>query len=114
MENDEHQSHNGPASVDVPGSEDPEVCSDDQEIKYEAPRNAIEAALCEIWSSILAVERVGIHDNFLLLGGESLLGTQAASRIRARLDAEVSLRSIFVRTIAEIAAEIAGSQPDAE
>jgi hypothetical protein len=52
------------------------------------------------------MERVGIHDNFILLGGESLLAAQAAWRIRDRFGCEVTLRSILAGTVADIAAEI--------
>ena len=73
---------------------------------YVAPRNEIESAVASIWASLLEIERVGIHDNFLLLGGESLLATQAAARLRERFGREVSIRSIFIGTVAEIAEAI--------
>jgi len=77
-------------------------------VAYEAPRNAVERAIAEIWQNLLNVERVGIHDNFLLLGGESLLANQIASRIRDRFAFEVPMESIFLGTVATIAAEIQG------
>jgi hypothetical protein len=73
---------------------------------YEAPRTAIEQAVAAIWAELLGIERVGVHDNFLLLGGESLLAVQAGSRIRTQFDCEVTMRSIFVQTVAEVAADI--------
>jgi len=38
----------------------------------ELPSDAIEERLVEIWSSILRLDRVGVHDNFFELGGDSL------------------------------------------
>ena len=44
---------------------------------------------------MLAVEHVGIHDDFFQLGGDSLPATQLISRIREALHVEVSLLSFF-------------------
>ena len=40
--------------------------------EYEAPRTETEKALCEAFGKALSLERVGIHDNFYHLGGDSL------------------------------------------
>src|SRR4029079_13495471 len=75
--------------------------------QYVAPRNEVESKLCEIWSEVLGVERVGIHDNFFELGGHSLLATQVISRIRKNLEAELPLRALFsTPTIAGIQEEV--------
>lgn len=76
------------------------------EREYEAPRNEVEAGVAEILAEFLNTERVGAHDNFILLGGESLLAAQAAWRIRDRFGCEVTLRSILAGTVADISAEI--------
>jgi acyl carrier protein len=69
-------------------------------------RRELEATIARIWAEILGVDQVGLHDNFLLLGGESLLATQVVSEIRHQLGCEIPIRSIFVGTVAEVAAEI--------
>jgi acyl carrier protein len=74
--------------------------------EYVAPRNEVEAGVAEILAQLLMVERVGIHDNFILLGGESLLAAQAAWRIQNRFGCEVTLRSVLTGTVANVAAEI--------
>lgn len=72
--------------------------------QYAAPRTATEAKLAEIWSTVLNVPRIGIHDNFFDLGGESLLAIQAISRIWDELQVAVSLRRLFAGpTVAELA-----------
>ena len=64
-------------------------------------------AVAQIWAAVLGLEHVGLHDSFLSLGGESLLATQVASQIFHQLQVEVSIRSILVGTVAEVAAELA-------
>ncbi len=71
---------------------------------YQAPRNDLERALAELWSRLLRVEGVSIHDDFFELGGHSLLATQLTSRMRTGLALEVSLRDLFEHpTIAALA-----------
>ena len=47
---------------------------------YVAPRNQTEQKLVQIWADLLGSKRVGIHDNFFDLGGDSILGLQMAAR----------------------------------
>jgi aryl carrier-like protein len=51
---------------------------------YEAPVGETEAALAEIWSELLGVERVGRWDNFFRLGGHSLLALRLIQRMKRR------------------------------
>ncbi|MFI9617237.1 condensation domain-containing protein, partial [Streptomyces sp. NPDC052023] len=60
-----------------------------------APQGPYEQTLCELFAEVLDVPSVGVEDNFFDLGGHSLLATQLISRIRAALDAEVSIRALF-------------------
>ena len=60
-----------------------------------APRTPVEEALAEIWAKVLGLDKVGIQDNFLELGGDSLLASQVISRIIRTLQVEVPLRSLF-------------------
>ena len=72
-----------------------------------APRTPIEAAIAEIWQSVLKLDRVGIHDNFFHLGGHSLLATQVVARVRAVLHIDLKLRYVFqVPTLKELAGTV--------
>jgi amino acid adenylation domain-containing protein len=85
----------------------PDTSTDDD--RYVAPRSAVEATLAEIWAGILELERVGVHDHFFELGGNSLLATQILSQVRRVFGAEIPQRSLFeAPTIAELAEQIAG------
>lgn len=49
---------------------------------HTAPRNTTEETLAAIWAEVLEVERVGIHDDYFALGGDSI----TMLRIRARAE----------------------------
>ncbi|HEX2058800.1 MAG TPA: amino acid adenylation domain-containing protein, partial [Actinomycetota bacterium] len=79
----------------------------DLDAAYVAPRTPTEELLAGIWSQVLGVERVGVHDDFFDLGGHSLTGTQIVSRLRATLGVEVSVVELFAKpTIALLAVEV--------
>jgi amino acid adenylation domain-containing protein len=68
------------------------------------PRTPVEAALARIWSEVLGLDAIGIHDHFLDLGGNSLLATSVAARLRDALHVEVPLGELFeASTVAELA-----------
>ena len=62
---------------------------------YTAPRTPVEEILANIWTEILKLNKVGIHDNFFHLGGHSLLATQVVSRIRDSFKLDLPLRTLF-------------------
>ncbi|OHX38478.1 hypothetical protein BJL95_09280 [Methylomonas sp. LWB] len=71
--------------------------------QYEAPQSSVEVAFAQIWQGLLGVERVGRHDNFFALGGDSILSIQMVSRAR-QAGIVVTPKQLFERpTIAELA-----------
>ncbi len=73
------------------------------EKEYVAPRNDIEAQLCDIFSEILGVEHVGIKDSFFKLGGDSIKAIRVVSKIRA-IGYEISVKEIMnLYTVEDIA-----------
>ena len=63
--------------------------------KYVAPRNEIEELLEGTWKEVLMVEKIGVHDNFIELGGHSLAAIRVTSRINEELQMEIPLNKIF-------------------
>jgi acyl transferase domain-containing protein len=62
---------------------------------YVAPRNEVEKIIAEIWKQMLGINQVGIFDNFIELGGDSLLATRVIVRIREMLRVELSVEQFF-------------------
>jgi amino acid adenylation domain-containing protein/FkbM family methyltransferase len=69
-----------------------------------APRSHTEKTIAAIWSAVLGVELIGIHDNFFDMGGQSLLATQVMARVREAFGVQVALRTVFEQpTVAALA-----------
>ena len=62
---------------------------------YVSPGTPEEEILAGVWSEVLDIERIGIHDNFFDLGGHSLLMTQVVSRLNKIFNITIPLRSFF-------------------
>jgi hypothetical protein len=77
---------------------------------YVAPSSETERALAELWTRLLGVEQIGVHDNFFDLGGHSVLGAQLMIQLRARFNKNLPIHSFFdAPTIAELARTIDNS-----
>jgi amino acid adenylation domain-containing protein len=76
---------------------------------FAAPRSATESALAAIWSELLGLERVGIHDDVFDLGAHSLMAMKALARIRDSFEVNLALRNLFEQpTIAGLGGMIEG------
>ncbi|MEM8909329.1 MAG: condensation domain-containing protein, partial [Bacteroidota bacterium] len=65
---------------------------------YLAPRNKTEQYIADLWSNLLNIDNIGVHDDFFDLGGHSLLATRVISAIRTQLKVELSIRDLFQHT----------------
>lgn len=79
---------------------------------YEPPRTELERRLAGIWADVLGVERVGLHDNFFSLGGNSLRAVRIAARIVTAEDLPARADQIFIApTVADLADPLAREEP---
>lgn len=82
--------------------------------RFEAPVSDMEKALSAIFCEVLGRKKVGLHDGFFALGGDSIIGIQIVSRAN-REGIAITLKQLFKElSIANLAA-VAGkaSQPQA-
>ena len=81
-----------------------------------APRGPVEEKLAAIWAGVLRLPWIGVHDNFLELGGDSILGIQISARAN-RQGFRLSPQDLFRhQTVARLAAQAelvaaAGQEP---
>jgi acyl-coenzyme A synthetase/AMP-(fatty) acid ligase/acyl carrier protein len=73
-------------------------------VPYTAPRDLRESTLTAIWMEVLQLEKIGIHDRFLDLGGDSLRATQILGRTVESFGMELSVSDLIrTETIAQMA-----------
>ena len=65
---------------------------------YMAPETVLERTIALAWQEVLALERVGLHDNFFDLGGNSLLLAQLHRRLQADLGKEIPIVHMLQHT----------------
>lgn len=73
-------------------------------VAFTAARTSAERAIAEIWRQALELERVGVHDNFLDLGGHSLMAIRVVAQIQKQLKVQVRPSQLFLQTLAQLAA----------
>lgn len=69
--------------------------ADEDEEAYVAARTPLEEIVADIWISVLGIKRVGIHENFFELGGNSLRAMQVVLQIQRLLQIDVPLLTFF-------------------
>ena len=63
--------------------------------KFIEARNKLELKLVQIWSKILRVDKIGVHDNFFDLGGHSLLASYLMAQIKQEFSKDIPLTTLF-------------------
>ncbi|WP_237724237.1 non-ribosomal peptide synthetase [Rhodococcus sp. DK17] len=69
--------------------------------QYRAPVTAVEGVVAWVFADVLGRDRIGLDDDFFTLGGNSLLATQAVSRLREALGVEIQVMWLFTDSTVE-------------
>ena len=83
-------------------------------LTYVRPNSAAERMVADIWSELLAVDRVGLDDDFFQLGGHSLLITRLAERLRAVSGRRIEMAALFASTTVRSQTRLMSKQDGAE
>ncbi|MHB1327791.1 MAG: type I polyketide synthase [Gemmatimonadales bacterium] len=89
--------------VDRAALPDPFAGADD----FIGPRTEMEKTIAGIWKELLGAARISVHDNFLDVGGHSLLAMRAVSRIAKQTGVRLNPSVMTLHTLEQIAAECA-------
>ncbi|GLZ30956.1 hypothetical protein Lesp02_31450 [Lentzea sp. NBRC 105346] len=93
------------AALPAPSADRPELST-----PYVPPVGPVECRVAEVLASLLGVDRVGLHDDFVELGGDSLLAMRAAVRLGDHFGVPLPIRTVFdLPTVAQLAARLAES-----
>lgn len=73
------------------------------DVSYVKPRNDVEEKLCILWSNILELDQIGIHDSFLKMGGNSFTSIKLINEMKSNYNVNIQVSDLFkYPTIAEI------------
>ncbi|MFN6010474.1 MAG: non-ribosomal peptide synthetase [Microcystis sp.] len=75
-------------------------------------RNQLELNLVQIWSKVLKIDKISVHDNFFDLGGHSLLAPYLITQIKEQLGKEIAVTTLFQNPTIEQLATIIETDAD--
>ena len=89
----------------------PDLARPALDVAFLAARNPLEQSLTELWSKILEIHQIGVHDSFFDLGGDSLRVMQLFTLLKSQYGKEVSFTNFFDRpTIDYLAKQLQSSE----
>jgi amino acid adenylation domain-containing protein len=65
------------------------------EVNYVIPQTETEKMIAAVWQQYLKIDRIGIHDSFFDLGGNSLLIIKVNSQLQEKFNTEIPLIEMF-------------------
>jgi hypothetical protein len=91
--------------VDRAALPEPEGGQHQAEVTRVAPSDGLQEVLAAVWTRVLDVTDIGVHDDFFVLGGQSLLATLVVAQVRDLFRLELPLHFfVDAPSIAELAA----------
>lgn len=88
----------------------PDQARPDLTAPFTPPGDSVEAILARIWAEVLGLERVGIHDNFFEVGGDSIISLQIIARAN-QVGIRLTPRHLFQHPTIAALATVAGTTP---
>jgi acyl carrier protein len=98
-------------------TEPSKICRDRLTLRrpYVAPHSATEQQLAEIWCTVLNLDRVGVEDHYIDLGGDSFLAVMMFEFVAQKLGTVIPTATLIAApTIAQLARVIDGTSQGAE
>ncbi|MFG2823372.1 amino acid adenylation domain-containing protein [Kitasatospora sp. NPDC048365] len=72
-----------------------------------APRDEVEQAIADLWAYLLDTDRIGVHDNFFYIGGNSILAIRLIAQLQELFQLDLPVRVVFESpTVAGLARDI--------
>lgn len=93
--------------IDYRALPEPSLSRPMMDVGYVAPQNEFEEIIAGVWQEVLEIGKIGVHDQFLDLGGNSLKAIQMVSRLNSALDLQMMPNIIFEKpTVAALAVQV--------
>ncbi len=83
------------------------------QLSYMPPNNQLERIITEVWQQALKLDKIGIHESFFDLGGDSLLVVKVQELLEKKLERKLSTTVLFqYPTISVLARYLSGEVPE--
>jgi amino acid adenylation domain-containing protein len=92
--------------IDRKALPEPEITNTTPAKEYVTPLTMTEQKLAAIWSSLLKLKKIGVHDNFFEIGGHSMIAVSLILKIEKELGIRLPLATLFERSTIQQLAEI--------
>ena len=102
----------GTLKVDRNALPEPEGMAASDAGEYVEPSTPTEKKLARIWSSLLNIKKIGIHDDFFEIGGHSMVAVALVVKIEKELGVRIPLATLFDRSTIFHLAELVDKGPE--